>query len=191
MGIEFSTACWSMWWYDMQIVSVISSSSNVLIATDCHVLVELLTEALPWHTCRQRYAQIFWTPVDVAALTETVKQRRMSSAGATASGVMSSGTLASSGSVSCWSDGSWGHSSPVCQCWGSQSLGKGSGVLCRTCAGYHASGVCKTCSDRLGIAGWKFFWICQPGAHDRQCYCQSLHDQLDWGPAYGEKYPGS
>ena len=32
------------------------------------------------------------------------------------------------------------------------------------------------------------FWIWLRGVHARQCYCQALHDQLDLGPAQGEKY---
>jgi hypothetical protein len=57
--------------------------------------------------------------------------------------------------------------------------GKGHEGRCSICAYNHAAGVCKTCSDGLGTARQKLFWLCHPGAHGRQCYCQNLHDQLE------------
>ena len=74
---------------------VISHSSHDLTATDCHVLVGLRTAARLWHACSLRYAQLIWTPADITALTLTLKQRHVSLAEPTASGVMSSWTLAS------------------------------------------------------------------------------------------------
>jgi hypothetical protein len=90
-----------------------------------------------------------------------------------------------SGSVSPCSDGS---SSPVCPCSGSLSLGQGREVLCRSCAGLRAGGVCKTCSDGPGIAPWKIFWICDSGVRDRQSCCQHSHSHLDLAPGCGQKY---
>ena len=57
--------------------------------------------------------------------------------------------------------------------------GKGHEGRCSICAYNHAAGVCKTYSDGLGTARQKLFWLCHPGAHGRQCYCQHLHDQLE------------
>ena len=95
MSIGYLKYFWSGGWLELQTASVISPSTNDLIATDCHVLIELRTTAPPWHTCSQRYAQMIWAPVAVTALTETLKQCLLSFAGASASGVMSGGTLVS------------------------------------------------------------------------------------------------
>ena len=76
----------------------------------------------------------------------------------------------------------------MCPCSGSVVLGQGSEVLWRTCAGLHAGGVCKTCSDGPGIARCKIFCICHPRVHGRQCYCQHSRNHLGLGPGYGQKY---
>ena len=56
-------------------------------------------------------------------------------------------------------------------------LGKKRGEgRCRLCSPSHASGVCKTCSTGLDTARPKPFWVCYPGNHGRQCYCQHMHD---------------
>jgi hypothetical protein len=85
---------WPERWLDMQPTWVISSSSHDLIATDCHLQIKLRIAALPWHTWRPRYVQMIWMPVDFTALTETLKQCRMCWAGAAASGIVSSSTVA-------------------------------------------------------------------------------------------------
>jgi hypothetical protein len=73
-----------------------SPSSNDLIATGCHVLIELRTTAPPWHTCSpKRYVEIILAPIAVTALTGKLKQYLLLLAGAAASGVMPGGTLAS------------------------------------------------------------------------------------------------
>ena len=54
--------------------------------------------------------------------------------------------------------------------------GKGGEGRCKICDNYHASGVCKTCSEGLGTDKPKLFWLCIPGAHGRQCYCRHLHE---------------
>jgi hypothetical protein len=61
--------------------------------------------------------------------------------------------------------------------------GKGGEGRCKICDNYHASGVCKTCSEGLGSDKPKLFWLCIPGAHGRQCYCRHLHDSRVAGPA--------
>ena len=60
---------------------------------------------------------------------------------------------------------------------------KGGEGRCKICDNHHASGVCKTCSEGLGSAKPKLFWLCIPGAHGRQCYCRHLHDCGHKGPA--------
>ena len=54
--------------------------------------------------------------------------------------------------------------------------GRGGEGRCKICDNYHASGVCKSCSEGLGTDKPKMFWLCIPGAHGRQCYRKHLHD---------------
>jgi hypothetical protein len=54
--------------------------------------------------------------------------------------------------------------------------GHGGAGVCRLCSNKNASGVCKTCSTGLGTERAKPFWVCYPGSHGRQCYCQHLHE---------------
>jgi hypothetical protein len=83
------------------------------------------------------------------------------------------------------SDGSWGHFSPIYHSAGSWSLGTRRWGLVFFCDLHHGSGVCKTSEAGLGTAQPQIFCICPARGHVRQCYCQHLHDQLEWGPVYG------
>ena len=49
---------------------------------------------------------------------------------------------------------------------------------CKICKDHHASGVCVTCSESLDTDHAKPFWLCSPGIHGRQCYCQHLTEML-------------
>ena len=49
---------------------------------------------------------------------------------------------------------------------------------CRVCKERHASGVCVTCSTGLDSEDPEPYWLCSPGVHGRQCYCQHLHQML-------------
>jgi hypothetical protein len=51
------------------------------------------------------------------------------------------------------------------------ALGEGQ---CRLCLNKNASGVYKTRSMALDTDHPKPFWVCYPGKHGRQCYCQHL-----------------
>ena len=59
--------------------------------------------------------------------------------------------------------------------WRSLGLGGTGGEgQCRLCLDKHASGVCKICSHGLDTDQPRPFWVCYPGKHGRQCYCQHL-----------------